>query len=168
MATAFPTALDDFTNYVDGTTVMEAITLNDMQFAIEALQAKVGIDNSIVTSSHDYKLTNIAKGDNPTFNDSEANAMVQDHSYLTQTAGFVTAYSINDVQAFSAFVSGSSNPVSTGIRVCLMTVAGNAADDPCISFFVGSGKYFEISSTGTPTMTWTPLISGGTAPIDQD
>ena len=41
MATSFPTGLDDFANYVDGTTVMEAATLNDMQFAIEALQAMI-------------------------------------------------------------------------------------------------------------------------------
>lgn len=58
MATNFPTGLDDFANYVDGTTIMEAALLNDMQFAIEALQAKVGIDNSGVSSSHDYKLAN--------------------------------------------------------------------------------------------------------------
>jgi hypothetical protein len=56
MATNFPTGLDDFTNYVDGSTVMEAATLNDMQFAIEALQAKVGANSSGVSASHDYKL----------------------------------------------------------------------------------------------------------------
>lgn len=56
---AFPTSLDDFVNYVDGTTIMEAVTLNNMQLAIEALEVKVGIDNSIVTSSHDYKLANL-------------------------------------------------------------------------------------------------------------
>ena len=59
MATNFPTSLDDFANYVDGTTIMEAATLNDMQFAIEALEAKVGKDSSAVISSHDYKLANL-------------------------------------------------------------------------------------------------------------
>ena len=62
MATSFPTGLDDFTNYIDGTTVMEAATLNDMQFAIEALQAKVGIDSSAVSASHDYKLAALTIG----------------------------------------------------------------------------------------------------------
>lgn len=56
MATNFPAGLDDFTNYVDGTTIMEAATLNDMQWGIEAVQAKVGIDSSAVPASHDYKL----------------------------------------------------------------------------------------------------------------
>ena len=55
MPTNFPTGLDDFANYVDGTTILEAATLNNMQFGIEALQAKVGINNSAVSSSHDYK-----------------------------------------------------------------------------------------------------------------
>lgn len=58
MATNYPTAIDDFLNYIDGTTVFEAATLNDMQAGIEALEAKVGIDNSAVTSSHDFKLAN--------------------------------------------------------------------------------------------------------------
>lgn len=59
MAANFPISLDDFINYVDGTTIMESITLNDMQFAIEALEAKVGVNNSIVVASHDFKLANI-------------------------------------------------------------------------------------------------------------
>lgn len=59
MATNFPISLDDFANYVDGTTIMESAVLNDMQFAIEALQAKAGIDSSAVTSSHDYKIAQL-------------------------------------------------------------------------------------------------------------
>ena len=46
MATNFPTGLDDFANYVDGDTIFEAALLNDMQFAIEALQAKVLINGA--------------------------------------------------------------------------------------------------------------------------
>ncbi len=59
MPTNFPTGLDSFIAYVDGTTIMEAANLNNMEAAIESLQAKVGIDSSAVTSSHDYKLANI-------------------------------------------------------------------------------------------------------------
>lgn len=63
MATNFPVALDDFINYIDGTTIMEATTLNNMQFAIEALEAKVGINSSVVTLSHDFKLAQLGSGD---------------------------------------------------------------------------------------------------------
>ena len=66
MATNFPTSIDDFTDYVDGTTVIVAATLNNMQKAIEALEVKVGVDESAVTSSHDYLLNNI--GDTMSWN----------------------------------------------------------------------------------------------------
>lgn len=59
MAINFPTGLDDFTDYVDGSTVIIAATLNNMQLGIEANQVKIGIDGSGVTSSHTYKLDQI-------------------------------------------------------------------------------------------------------------
>lgn len=59
---AFPTALDDFTDYIDGTTIMEAATLNNMQHAIEFIEVKIGIDGSAVSASHDYKLANLTVG----------------------------------------------------------------------------------------------------------
>jgi hypothetical protein len=59
---AFPTALDSFTRWVDGTTIVEADPINQMQMAIEALEAKVGVNGSAVTTSHDYKLANMKLG----------------------------------------------------------------------------------------------------------
>jgi hypothetical protein len=56
---AFPTALDSFTRWVDGTTIVEADPINQMQMAIEALEAKVGVDSSAVVSSHDYKIAQL-------------------------------------------------------------------------------------------------------------
>ncbi|MCK5604302.1 hypothetical protein KAR91_20605 [Candidatus Pacearchaeota archaeon] len=79
MATNFPTALDDFTNYIDGTTIMEAVTLNDMQFAIEALEAKVLIN-----------------GDVPSANDECANKKYVDDqlaAQMTPTTESAAAYS---------------------------------------------------------------------------
>lgn len=59
MASTFPTSLDNLVNptvsdYLNSTTVPHATqhaTLND---AVEALEAKVGVDGSAVTTSHDY------------------------------------------------------------------------------------------------------------------
>lgn len=48
MGTAYPTALDDLLGnqpYVDGTTIMEALALNNIQDAVDALQEKVGLDD---------------------------------------------------------------------------------------------------------------------------
>lgn len=59
---AFPGSIDDFNDYVDGTTIMEAATLNNMQHAIEFIEVKVGVNGSAVSASHDYKLANLAIG----------------------------------------------------------------------------------------------------------
>lgn len=55
-ATNFPTSLDSYTTKTSIHDV-QASHINDPQDAIEALQAKVGIDSSSVTTSHDYMLS---------------------------------------------------------------------------------------------------------------
>jgi hypothetical protein len=63
MATNFPTSLDALTNPVAGDSLSspshsgQHANAND---AIEALQAKVGVDSSAVTTSIDYKLRNLS------------------------------------------------------------------------------------------------------------
>jgi len=56
MAINFPTSLDNFANHTDGTTVLTAAILNEIRDAVDALEAKLGADGSVVVSSHDYKL----------------------------------------------------------------------------------------------------------------
>lgn len=69
MAITFPTTLDSFTNPSASTVrhatggVSPSATITDLQAAIEALEAKVGIDSSGVSTSHDYKLANLAVAD---------------------------------------------------------------------------------------------------------
>jgi len=55
---AFPTTLDDFTNVVDDDDDVMANDINELQEAIEALEAKVGIDSSAVVTSLDYLVNN--------------------------------------------------------------------------------------------------------------
>lgn len=70
MAITYPTSLDNFTNPT-GTDLLEnsnAALDHDVQHsnandAIEALQAKVGADSSAVTTSHDYKLSEVTSSD---------------------------------------------------------------------------------------------------------
>lgn len=62
MSTAFPSALDNFTNptasdYLD--TVPHTAQHANINDAVEALEAKVGITNSAVTSSLDYKVSTL-------------------------------------------------------------------------------------------------------------
>lgn len=54
-STNFPTALDSYTDVQTGDTI-QASHLNNPCDAIEALEAKVGIDSSSETDSHDYKI----------------------------------------------------------------------------------------------------------------
>jgi len=51
---AFPISLDDFTPKTDNSNDVMAIDVNELQTAIEALEAKVGINASAVTTSLDY------------------------------------------------------------------------------------------------------------------
>ena len=62
MATNFPTSLDALTNPVAGDSLSSPSHAGqhaDANDAIEALQAKVGVDSSAVTTSIDYKLRNL-------------------------------------------------------------------------------------------------------------
>jgi hypothetical protein len=57
MATNFPTSLDTWPTIIDNTTRIDASYINNIQDAIEALEAKVGI-NSDTTNTLDYKMRN--------------------------------------------------------------------------------------------------------------
>lgn len=66
MATSFPGGIDAFTNPTATDTLdspdhaAQHANVND---AVEALEAKVGIDGSAVTTSHDYKLSGVTGSD---------------------------------------------------------------------------------------------------------
>jgi hypothetical protein len=70
MASNFPTSLDNFTNPTSTDTLDSPphdVQHSDANDAIESLQAKVGIDSSAVTTSHDYKIGALEdRLDNPT------------------------------------------------------------------------------------------------------
>ena len=59
MATNFPTNIDTFTEQTSSDLITSA-KWNNLQDSIEALEVKVGADNSTVTTSHDYKLAKLA------------------------------------------------------------------------------------------------------------
>ena len=58
MATNYPTALDSYSTKLDNVDYYAAAHINDPQDAIEALEAKLGINSSGDTSSIDYKVNN--------------------------------------------------------------------------------------------------------------
>lgn len=67
MATNFPSGLDSFTNpsatdSMDSVSVPHASQHANLNDAVEALEAKVGVDGSAVTSSLDYKVSALPVG----------------------------------------------------------------------------------------------------------
>jgi len=64
MAINYPTSLDTFTNPTDtdpmnSVTVPHATQHADLNDAVEALQAKVGVDNSTVATSLEARVNNL-------------------------------------------------------------------------------------------------------------
>lgn len=56
MSTNFPTSIDSFSTRSNGQ-VIDASHVNNLQDSVAALETKIGVDSSAVTSSIDYKLT---------------------------------------------------------------------------------------------------------------
>lgn len=129
----------------------------------------MGSDAADKVASQQSIKTRIASqtgGDVPTLNDSESNAMLKAHAYLAQTSGFVNAFNTGTGNN-KLFVHTTNDPAGAGTKVDEWE--GDAAADKGGMFtFVANGKYFEVTSGGTPTILWTPLVTGGAAPIDQD
>jgi len=154
MASNFPTSLDDFTNYVDGTTVMEAAILNNMQAAIEAIEAKVGITDSAVTASHDYQLAHLpAFGDWISKDSGGSVALAKNEVYKVGSDGFVIAWQPN--QEDLKFYTDGSNPPTTALQ-------GAGFQIRELMRPVRKDDYWKIvSSQATVTIYWLPMGSGG-------
>jgi len=59
----FPTTLDTYADIDCSTTTQPKDVINALQDAVELVEAKVGVDSSAVTSSHDYKLSGVTGSD---------------------------------------------------------------------------------------------------------
>ena len=165
MATNYPGSLDTYPALVDGVDILEGADQNNVRDAIEALQAKVGVNSSAVSSSHDYKLAKLV-GEAATADDSESNAMLKSHAYLAQTAGFVTVFASTD-NRMQLYVGATNDPAGAGTLVNESHATNT--DRINVHAFVPNGRYFEVTlSSETPTIIWTGMVNGGAKPVDQD
>ena len=170
MATNFPTGLDDFANYVDGDTIFEAALLNDMQFAIEALQAKVGITNSVVTASHDYKIDHkedslVAQAAASIFGartakDTAAGTLVKTSIYKAQSDGILTVFITNSTDWFRIISDSASTPT---VLIAQGTGQTTGIKYDCITAPIIKDDYVQITSQGMGVLTifWVPIGTGG-------
>lgn len=135
MAINYPTSLDNFTNptaddSLNSTTVPHADQHSDLNDAVEALQAKVGVNSSAVTSSLDYKVstleTDVTTLEGQVDNLVEVQTAEQTASYTLVLADGGTVVEMNVASANDLTVPPNSSvafPVGTQITV-LQTGAG--------------------------------------------
>ena len=128
MATNFPTNIDTFTDQTSSDLITSA-KWNNLQDSIEALEEKVGADNSAITTSHDYKLAELAAALCPV---GSIVAYVPGYFTNGSNAGFThQMVSANTVAAVNALLN------SSGWYVC----DGAALNDADSGIFNGVGRY---------------------------
>jgi len=142
MATNFPTNIDTFTAQTSSDLITSA-KWNNLQDSIKALEVKVGADNSTVTTSHDYKLAELAAAMGLTQASLGAaqNALCPVGSIVAYVPGYFTngsndgfthqMVSENTVAAVNALLN------SSGWYVC----DGSALNDADSGIFNGVGRY---------------------------
>ena len=129
MATSFPSGLDSLTNPSSGDSLSspshsaQHANVND---AVEALQAKVGVNGSAVTSSHDYQLANIGTWTafTPTWTNLTVGNATQNWKYcllndLLAITGFIVLGSTSSVgtNPYFTFPTGPSDTTAYGTAV---------------------------------------------------
>lgn len=118
MAINFPTSLDTLTNPAAGDTLnspAHATQHADANDAVEALEAKVGINSSAVTSSLDYKVTNAASanpGHTHTASSAPGRIIQVGSAYATSLQSSATGMADLNTMSVSLTVAASSRLVA--------------------------------------------------------
>jgi len=159
MASTYPTTLDNFTNPVGTDKVNNAVAAlkhstqhSNSNDAIEALEAKVGIDGSAVTTSHDYKLSGVTSTAKAVSNNSNENI-----------AGIKTFTTSGGVVATSPKITTSIND-SSGNEVIKTPATTSAVNEVTITNSA-TGNDVQISATGDDTNVSLKLTPKGTGSV---
>ena len=164
----YPTTLDTFTN-IDQTDTMEDsgiehdVVHNNEQDAIEALEAKVGVDNSTVTTTLDYKLRT---GANP----GHTHTLAYGATDITASAAELNkndGVTEGTVSASKVVVADSSKNIDFGTGSVTATNAtastlltATTRFDFAILRSASWGGWYEVNETWTRTAATTFTISG--------
>lgn len=149
MAVNFPASLDSFTNPASNSSVANpshAQQHSDANDAIEALQAKVGADNSAVTTSLDYRVRTLE------------NASVDTEAIQDIVGGMVSGNTETNIVVEYNDTNGKLN-FSTGPDVVTTTSLNNTLTDAI-------NGYVPISDVGNPDGV-ASLGSDGFVPASQ-
>lgn len=164
MATNFPTSLDTSTTLPaeSGTTPLATnhVTAHqNLQDAVEAIEAKLGADSSVVTTSHDYKLSEVTSSDKAV-----GKSATQTLTNKTLTTPVLSGDSVID-SIKSSGSSGTTVKNSSGGSVADFGTAGstNASLHGAVNINVDSTDYGQITGG---TGTWTQTATGGSTNIN--
>ena len=154
MATNFPsTAIDSYTAKTDNVDDVMAIDVNNLQDAVVAIETKVGIDNSTVATSLDYKVTHI--GTSQIVNGAVTESKIGNGAVTGAKigSGAVTADKIGSGAVTESKI-GSGAVTNTKIADSAITtskLADNAVTSAKINYSFSTGDYSVPTSS-----TWTP------------
>lgn len=153
MATNFPTSLDALTNPTSTSTLTSPSHAGqhaDANDAIEALQAKVGVNSSAVTTSLDYKVENILA-----VSQSYRNVVINGAMQVAQRGtsvtgivgnGYYTADRWNlDIAALGTWTQSVENdaPTGSGLRKSLKMLCTTADASPAAGDYVYLSQRIE-------------------------
>lgn len=150
MAISFPTGLDSFTTRNSGDTISED-HVNDLQDAVEALEAKVGVDTSAVTSSHDYLITNASSSD-PGHKHTLANGAT-DVNATASEVNVAADLTVNNFFGAARAVYFWEDTAPTG-----WTIDATAAD--CVLAVKGGTQDYNVSGGTKAASSWTAFGLG--------
>lgn len=165
MATTYPTTIDDFTNPspsdqvgidVGGRTHSEFHS--DNNDAIEALQTKVGVDGSAVTTTHDYKLSSVtasAKAVSTTGNQSVAGVKT-----FTDAGGVVATSAVLTTPKVITSINDTN-----GNELVKVTATTSAVNEITIAN-AATGANPSVSATGDDSNIGIDVNTKGTGTVN--
>lgn len=155
MATSYPTSLDSLSNPTatdkqnNPDHATQHANAND---AVEAIEAKVGADSSVVTTSHDYKLSSLSgseKAVGPTSTQTMTNKRITKRVVSTASSATPTPDAdITDVYVLTALAAAAA----------FATPSGTPTD--------GQALIIRILDNGTArALTWNAIYREGDIPL---
>lgn len=118
---AYPTTLDNFTEQVNGEVIL-ANDINELQTAIESLEAKVGIDSSANNATVDYKLSGVGSGDKAA---SLTGTETLPNKTLTSPKITVGSDAVGDIH-YTSNVNGTQSRLGIGSNGQILKVSAGA------------------------------------------
>ena len=185
MSIVFPTTLDDFTNPTSDQTLVAAGgngvagQLSDINDAIEALEAKLGVNSSAVATSFDYLLKNTSAGHDHDGTDSKkvivtninvtgiaANKMVRVNSGATALEAFsgdfdlsgttdnILVNAVDPKRGFYIPVSSMYPSLTAGCSALTQVESTTNKVNVYVLDFDGAGTSKEFAEFGVPSPTY--------------